>query len=1487
MRICVRRWRIIALVALVGEGVLAPLAGVPPIRAHAAFSATSRGDQPRLTRRHAVAVKSDSGASAPSTVPLMTTASGTPVPSSSVSATATSSITPTTATTGLIISTTATTSVGAPTAVASTPVASPTSTSESITTATASLATTTTTTAMTETATAAALASATVAVSTPKAAQSTRFRVIRAAAAMNATGTTAMGETIVVPFVDGPSGVQTTQSYSGPITLTVSGVGHLAGCQFSDAFYLYADCNDNPYTPPQHYTGRDNFGLQINLNQVDTLVQPVPTYRPDHTYTFPFTAPGGPLTLGGGDDGTYDNAGQYTVTITVPAAPSAPTPIIGGGAISWHPHQSVRFAAGLGASVDLADGHVDVSAADLNIPGRGPDLTLAHTWDSALAQADVTTTAGEGWVDSLTPQMGGSLTGVVTYQDDTGATWPFTYTGSLADTGPYTTYSTPPGLPWQLTASTAGYTLTDILTSETLTFDAQGRYRADTDAYGNNNTLSSGSDGPRGDTNSGGRALAFSYQHGLLADAQSPLWQSSGGARGQHVTYGYNGAGQLTAMTWGAGTSDALTATFGYSGTQLTTVTTGADHQWTLGYDAQGRLATITSPNAGQMRQAGYTPAYTTAFSYTAGQTQVVRGYGASGALTTTYTLDEQGEATSVADGLNDTTRMTYDQDHDVLSRIDANNNTTAYAYAYVGPNGSAGLVTQTVAPPIRAYTPFNGTLTPSITTNRYDPATYDLLETDKPEGGVTMYQYDGHHSVITTTELLAVVPAYSCPQFAATAQRHALVTSQPRRLSAAAAGTACRYSFTWRGSVTGYDAYGERVAATDGRGVDVADTHNTTPDPQGITPTVQLDPSAGSYTQQWSYDAQGDQTSASTPPLTTLQLDGTPTTAPVTTSSSYDADGNSTSTTSANGNTTTYAYDQLGRQVRTTLPAVTLYDGTTQAPTMTSGYDGDGNAVRQTDAVGEGTTSAYDALGRVISTTNPVSGTSLTTYNATEQVAAQDAQGNVTTSRYDDAGRLVLTTDPTGGVTQYGYDPAGKTLAITGGDGASVTTLETRGYDAQNHVIADTVGAPGSPTQTTTTSYDHDGNVAQVEQPNGDVTYNTYDLADQLLGVEIDPAAVTSATGNTYESYSYDHAGTVTESFDADKRDHKATAIDGDNRVLQRVDTTYGVTGTTTQGFDLDGNALQTTVQTQGPTGSVQTATSAMTVNPADWTATTTDNGQTTAYRYDAAGQRRTETILGGGTPIITTLDAEGRTTSIGESLGRTTPYDSGYSYNADDLPVTTTLPNGVTEATQYDGASRPVTVRATGLSPTTLARSSIAYGYNALGWTTGLTATIGASAPLTQRLTHDAQGRVTGAQGTGVGQGWRYDGSGNLHTATTNGVTTTYGYNASTPNELQTLAVPGQATRYYGYDGNGDTTSITSTGGLDTRLQYDSQARLVGVTVADGTQVTQTYNASGRGRIVVDILARDGVPAGAQTAPTSRRLIRYSCHVWYPNSP
>src|SRR6185437_12413663 len=95
-----------------------------------------------------------------------------------------------------------------------------------------------------------------------------------------------------------------------------------------------------------------------------------------------------------------------------------------------------------------------------------------------------------------------------------------------------------------------------------------------------------------------------------------------------------------------------------------------------------------------------------------------------------------------------------------------------------------------------------------------------------------------------------------------------------------------------------------------------------------------------------------------------------------------------------------------------------------------------------------------------------------------------------------------------------------------------------------------------------------------------------------------------------------------------------------------------------------------------------------------------------------------------------------------------------------------------------------------------------------------------------------------------------WSYDGRGNLTSATTNGVTKTYSYMTSNPEELSSTSISGQPTTYYAYDGNGDTTSITNTATLNRQLSYDAQTRLVQITF--GSPITQTvvitYNVFGQ---------------------------------------
>jgi len=1101
------------------------------------------------------------------------------------------------------------------------------------------------------------------------------------------------------------------------------------------------------------------------------------------------------------------------------------------GTVPWHPHSTNgglgAIGGGVDLSVDLADGHADVAVSGLSIPGRGPDLALNRTWDSARAGSNAT-----GLVSSVTPSMGGTPSGTVVYTDTAGAAWDFTYVGPQGAPGPFTSYRTPPGQPWQLSASTAGYTLTNILTSEVWTFDAQGRLLADRDAYGNQNSMSYGTgsaNSPSAEANGGGRSLAFGYSSGLLTDAQSPLWQSGGaGAAGsQHVAYGYNAAGQLTARTLGAGTPDAVATTFGYSGTLMTSITTAANRAWGLGYDGQGRVTSVTAPASGTVAQAGYTPSYTTRYSYGVTQTAVLVGAGTGGALTTTYTLDAAGEAITTTDGLGHSSGASYDANHDVTASQDANGNVTTNKYQYIGPNGAVGQIIEEDQPAIQPYVPGNSAVTPVIT-HTYDATTHDLVATKLPEGGLTTYTYDGHHAVVGTAQQT------TCP--------------------------GCGVS--WQGTINQYDPYGERTSATDGRGVNATNG----------TPT--LNGQAGAYTSHMGYDAQGDLTSASTPPLTATLGGVTRTATAVTTSYTYDGDGNRQTLVSANGNTTSYGYDHLGRQTALTLPTITLYNNTTTAPVQTTSYDADGNVARETDGKGDTTLSSYDPEGRLVAQTNPVSGTTFSVYNATELASQRDPQGNVTAYSYDAAGRAIGQADPMTGTVQYGYDAVGNTTAMTLGDSSGgVAQVETMGYDAQDRVTTDTVTAPATGTVTTLTAYDQDGNVAQTVQPRGDVTYNVYDAADRLTTVEIDAALLTKAGAATharYESYAYDAAGNVAQSTDADNLT-TTNQYDGDNRVVRSVDTATDSSGTTTittsSGYDPNGNTVSRTTTTQKPDGTSETHTATSAYNAADQPTGTSDDGLATSYGYDAADQIRTETTSDGTTNVTNGLDAAGRITSVAEGAGGAGPYSSQFGYNADSLPSTIALPGGVSEHASYDANSNLTGLTVAGPSMGTITNTlstTYGYAYNGQGLATSETTISG-----TDTVTHDpATGRVTADCGPQViatttdhCYHWSYDANGNVTSGTAdNGVAVASTFSASAPNELQQIRGPaGSSPTSYAYDGNGDTTEIsntiavtapTSKDALDTRLTYDAQARPVTISKggAQPLSIALGYDAEGR---------------------------------------
>jgi hypothetical protein len=118
-------------------------------------------------------------------------------------------------------------------------------------------------------------------------------------------------ERLTVPFTAGEAGVQTVNSYSGRVMVTVWGTGQAAGTQWSDAFYIFTDYDGNP-VEPWHMPG---FILWINGSPVDDFVRWIPPYNPLHVYMFLINVPEGLLNFGVGDLGVGDNTGEYQIIV--------------------------------------------------------------------------------------------------------------------------------------------------------------------------------------------------------------------------------------------------------------------------------------------------------------------------------------------------------------------------------------------------------------------------------------------------------------------------------------------------------------------------------------------------------------------------------------------------------------------------------------------------------------------------------------------------------------------------------------------------------------------------------------------------------------------------------------------------------------------------------------------------------------------------------------------------------------------------------------------------------------------------------------------------------------------------------------------------------------------------------------------------------------------------------------------------------------------
>ncbi|MFE7958248.1 LamG-like jellyroll fold domain-containing protein [Streptomyces sp. NPDC057413] len=562
-----------------------------------------------------------------------------------------------------------------------------------------------------------------------------------------------------------------------------------------------------------------------------------------------------------------------------------------------------------------------------------------------------------------------------------------------------------------------------------------------------------------------------------------------------------------------------------------------------------------------------------------------------------------------------------------------------------------------------------------------------------------------------------------------------------------------------------------------------------------------------------------------------------------------------------ANGNVTSYAYDEAGNPAVTTAPTANseTVDATTGTSTVGAshavaynGYNTFGEVAETKDPNGNVVTIGYDALGQQVSQTMP-------TYTPP---GSSTPITPVTSTQYNAAGQITSETDPLGKVTSYTYDQLGDQVDET---------------------------LPGG--RTTHSAYDTNGDLLSVTDPTGAVTQATYDyLGHQLTSTQVErrPSQAAYTTTNHYDapggllSSSVSPDG-VTTSFTYNAAGEQTTVVDGANNTTQfsydldgrqtKVTNPDGTFSTTT--YDAFGNAVGT--GEYDATSMLRRTTSAQYDPEGNLTSSTDGNGHTTTFAYDATGMVTKEVQPVAAGQFITTsfgYDPAGNLTRFTDGNGydssgnpvaghdwlttynkwglpesqiepSTPAYpavaDRTYTtvYDADARVTQQTSPGGVSVVDSYDSTTGDLT-RQTGTGAEA-ATADHTFGYDADGRITS------AAAPNTDdTFTYDDRGNLLTTAGPSGTSSFAYGGDGEMTRRTDAAGTSTYGYD--TAGRLKTIADAATgSTATVSYNTMSLPSSISyGTGKANRTLQYDWAHRLTSDTLtkpAGGTEASVTY--------------------------------------------
>lgn len=768
-------------------------------------------------------------------------------------------------------------------------------------------------------------------------------------------------------------------------------------------------------------------------------------------------------------------------------------------------------------------------------------------------------------------------------------------------------FEAPAGVFSTLTYSEGKYVLTEK-TGEKYEFaDAtHKKLTAQTDRNGNRTTLTYSADSLLTQIQDAvGHTITLEYSNKLLSRASATFLNGS-------ITYAYDGKHRLIKRTDAMGN---VTAYDYDKQDHLDEITDANGHKTIISYNASGMVSRLkTNVSDKSIRYDGDKTVF---IDYTAPQNQysyyrwdskgrviekvglccgiqskleydeddnVIKRIDANGNATT-YTYDDRGNMLSLTDALGNTERYTYDTDfNQVTSFQDKNGNSYSFSYdgkgnltALNGPAGFSNSFTYNEQGWPLTTTDANGNVT--VTTYNGDGTTQKVMDA---AGYNTIYAYDQCGNITSLTDGRNNTTRYAY-------DKNNQITSQTDAL-----GNETTVSYDKVGNIVRvknaknqiraytYDALGNVLTQTDPQGGVYAYTY----DGKGNVLSVK-DPIGNTQTFTWNEKNKL---------LTQTNAEGE------TTTYDYDAKGNLTSVFQPNGNVLNYFYDRLDRveQLSDNMGVIAKYT-----------YDGNGNQLTVTDGLDRTMTYTYDALNRRTAETLP--------------------SGATTTYSYDGNSNLLTVTDAKGNATTYTYSSLNQQLTHT---------------DALN--------------AKTQFEYDANGNLTKATDAKGNVTAYAYDALSQNT-------AITFANGLSLQ-YTYDELGRVVSSKDRAGREFKYAY----NPLGNLLTKTYP--DGTTDKYTYDGISRMLSAVNKD-------ATVNFTYDRAGRLLSETLNGKMTSYSYDVAAGKRTLTYPS-GMKVVEQLNARDLITSILQNGDEVVTMD----YNAAGQKTSQGYANGITTTYGYN---------------------------------------------------------------------------------------------------------------------------------------------------------------------------------------------------------